>query len=210
MADLLSYFTTPSGFVLVPLAICSVLALALILDRVIALAQMRAPGPEADAGIRKLSSTAGTSAALEQLIGMVPFYAPAAEALAASLHRQKPLRDEAASLALQAAGRTYSRRLTGLMTLASLAPLLGLMGTVIGLMVAFHNIEGTTGPVEPGTLAGGLWQAMITTAVGLGIAVPCLISHAWLKSRIRNRITDAAALLSALSLAAELDRTEAP
>ena len=82
--------------------------------------------------------------------------------------------------------------------------MLGLLGTVIGLMVAFQSLEGTTGPVEPGVVAGGLWQAMITTVIGLIIAVPCLVCHAWFRSRIRYRMADAAALLTALSLAADM------
>jgi biopolymer transport protein ExbB len=154
--------------------------------------------------IRNTASEKGTEEALSELQSDKPFYVAAVKVLKDNLRTDKTLREEAASLELQAAGRELSRRLTGLTTIAGLAPLLGLLGTVIGLMVAFQSLEGSTGPVEPGVVAGGLWQAMITTVIGLIIAVPCLVCHAWFRSRIRYRMADAAALLTALSLAADM------
>ena len=204
MSDLLTVLMQPAGIVLVPLFVCSVLALALIADRGMAL--MRFPGLDsrAEQKVRQIAAEKGADAALVALASERLFYSAAVDVLKQNLHADKHLREEAASLELQAAGRELSRRLTALTTIAGLAPLLGLLGTVIGLMVAFQALEGTTGPVEPGIVAGGLWQAMTTTVIGLVIAVPCLVFHAWFRSRIRYRMADAAGLLTTLSLEADM------
>jgi len=204
MSDLLTIFLQPAGIVLVPLFACSVIALALIADRGLALMRLQGVSQSRVLSIRKTASEMGAEKALSELQSDKPFYVAAVKVLKDNLRTDKTLREEAASLELQAVGRELSRRLTGLTTIAGLAPLLGLLGTVIGLMVAFQSLEGSTGPVEPGVVAGGLWQAMITTVIGLIIAVPCLVCHAWFRSRIRYRMADAAALLTALSLAADM------
>jgi len=208
MSDLLTIFLQPAGIVLVPLFACSVIALALIADRGLALMRLQGVSHARALSIRKTASEKGTEEALRELQSGEPFYVAAVKVLKDNLHTDKTLREEAASLELQAAGRELSRRLTGLTTIAGLAPLLGLLGTVIGLMVAFQSLEGSTGPVEPGVVAGGLWQAMITTVIGLIVAVPCLVCHAWFRSRIRYRMADAAALLTALSLAADMQESK--
>ena len=204
MSDLLTVLMQPAGIVLVPLFACSVIALALIADRAVALVTRKGLSWQAEQSVRRIAAEKGAAAALAEVEAAHPFYVAAAGVLNENLHADKHLREEAASLELQAAGRTLSRRLTGLTTIAGLAPLLGLLGTVIGLMVAFQALEGASGPVEPGVVAGGLWQAMITTVIGLVIAVPCLVCHAWFRSRIRYRMADAAALLTSLSLAADM------
>lgn len=204
MTNALKMLMEPSGIVVVPLILCSVIAVALIADRAIALATNRGLDRRTEAAVKRQTLKASVIDLLATVIEARPFYAEAARVLRDNVTLEKSLREEAVSLELQAAGRTLSRRLTGLTTIAGLAPLLGLLGTVIGLMVAFRALEGTTGPVEPGIVAGGLWQAMVTTVIGLAIAVPCLVMHAWFRSRIRYRMADAAALLSSLSLAADI------
>lgn len=204
MTNALKMLMEPSGIVVIPLILCSVIAVALIADRAIALVTHRGLDRRTEAAVKRQTLQASVIDLLATVIEARPFYADAARVLRDNVTLEKPLREEAVSLELQAAGRTLSRRLTGLTTIAGLAPLLGLLGTVIGLMVAFRSLEGTTGPVEPGIVAGGLWQAMVTTVIGLAIAVPCLVMHAWFRSQIRYRMADAAALLSSLSLAADI------
>jgi len=60
---------------------------------------------------------------------------------------------------------------------ASIAPLLGLAGTVLGLVDTFYLIELKGGQVDPSLLAGGIWEALLTTVLGLAIAIPCMLAY---------------------------------
>jgi biopolymer transport protein ExbB len=67
--------------------------------------------------------------------------------------------------------KALSSYLRGLELIAALAPLIGLLGTVVGMIIAFQDLQATGSRADPGILAGGIWQALLTTAVGLSIAV---------------------------------------
>ena len=74
-------------------------------------------------------------------------------------------------------------------TVTQIAPLLGLFGTVIGMIEAFRSLQGAGSSVDPSLLAGGIWVALLTTAVGLAVAIPTSMVLAWLESRTaRERV----------------------
>ncbi len=74
-------------------------------------------------------------------------------------------------------------------TVAQLAPLLGLFGTVLGMIEAFQGLQSGGSSVDPSLLAGGIWVALLTTAVGLAVAMPTSMILAWLESRTaRERV----------------------
>ncbi|NND91944.1 MAG: MotA/TolQ/ExbB proton channel family protein [Granulosicoccus sp.] len=70
--------------------------------------------------------------------------------------------------------------------IASLSPLLGLLGTVMGMIEAFQQLESAGNQVDPALLSGGIWQALLTTAVGLVVAIPALVAHQWLERRVER------------------------
>lgn len=79
------------------------------------------------------------------------------------------------------------RRVGSLATIANVATLLGLLGTIIGMIVTFSAIaEDMTGLVNVNLLAGGIWQAMLTTAFGLSVAIPTTIAHAYFINEIKK------------------------
>jgi len=85
-------------------------------------------------------------------------------------------------------------------TIAQLAPLLGLFGTVLGMIEAFRNLQGAGSSVDPSLLAGGIWVALLTTAVGLAVAIPTSMVLAWLESRTaRERVFADKALRTVLT-----------
>ncbi|WP_325101194.1 MotA/TolQ/ExbB proton channel family protein [Marinomonas transparens] len=87
--------------------------------------------------------------------------------------------------------RAYFRPLE---IIATLSPLLGLLGTVLGMITAFQQMEGAGNQVDPSVLSGGIWQALLTTAVGLAVAIPVVSLHSWLErkvDRIAHNINDA-------------------
>lgn len=81
--------------------------------------------------------------------------------------------------------RAYLRPLE---VIASLSPLLGLMGTVLGMIVAFQQMEAAGSQVDPAVLSGGIWQALLTTAAGLAVAIPVAAAHSWLDRKV-ERVT---------------------
>ncbi len=72
--------------------------------------------------------------------------------------------------------------------IATLAPLLGLFGTVLGMIEAFQQLEQAGSQVNPAVLSGGIWEALLTTAVGLAVAMPVVAVLAWLE-RIVDRVS---------------------
>ena len=68
--------------------------------------------------------------------------------------------------------------------ISNVAPLLGLLGTVIGMITAFSKLENAGSKVDPAILAGGIWEALLTTAFGLIVAIPALASFYWLDGKV--------------------------
>ncbi len=77
-----------------------------------------------------------------------------------------------------------------LATIATISPLLGLLGTVTGMIKAFMVIEAKGGLVNPGDLARGIWEALLTTVVGLIVAIPAYLAYNYFVSRVNNIILD--------------------
>jgi len=85
------------------------------------------------------------------------------------------------------------RRINTLATIANITPLLGLLGTVMGLTDSFHSIQmkaTSLNPVTPGDLAGGIWSALLTTVAGLVVAIPTFVAYNYCVSRANHIILD--------------------
>jgi len=96
--------------------------------------------------------------------------------------------------AIQEAGLSeiprLERNLNLLLTIAQVAPLLGLLGTVLGLMETLWTIQQKAPLVHAGDLTGGMWQALISTAAGLAVAIPAYIGHNFLVGRVESILQD--------------------
>ena len=85
------------------------------------------------------------------------------------------------------------KNLSVLATIAHISPLLGLLGTVVGMLKSFQVIEEkamSMVPINPGDLAGGIWEALITTVAGLSVAIPVYVAYNYLVSRVDNFVLD--------------------
>lgn len=157
-----------------PLLLCSVLSLALIMERGAALMRARLPRPRQ---IDDLISAA-RAGRWERLADALPHvtgpFGEGAAILIDGRRLPKALRDERATLWLDDLRRSLEKNLKLLQLIAVISPLLGLLGTVIGMIVAFQDIAALDRPVNPAVVADGLWQAMLTTAFGLVVALPAL------------------------------------
>lgn len=85
-------------------------------------------------------------------------------------------------------------------SVAQLAPLLGLFGTVLGMISAFQALQETGSQVDPSLLAGGIWVALLTTAVGLAVAMPTALVLTWFETRMdRDRVLAQSSLTTILA-----------
>ena len=85
------------------------------------------------------------------------------------------------------------KNLSTLATIAHISPLLGLLGTVTGMVRCFQTIQAKATaihPVSPGDLAGGIWEALLTTVAGLIVAIPAFVAYNYLVSHINNFILE--------------------
>ncbi|MEL6100411.1 MAG: MotA/TolQ/ExbB proton channel family protein [Pseudomonadota bacterium] len=95
-------------------------------------------------------------------------------------------------------------------SVAQLAPLLGLFGTVLGMIDAFQSLQEAGAQVDPSILAGGIWVALLTTAVGLVVAMPTALVLAWFEGRMeRERAIADTLILTAVAPAGTRGRSEA-
>jgi biopolymer transport protein ExbB len=183
------------GPVLVLLLALSVLALGLILFKLV---QFRGLG---------LGRHKGIDAAIAAWDGGQRERALAA--LGKSRNAVAPVLSQAACAPADQKGRAvaeaeaYFARLEsgfrGLDSIAQVAPLLGLFGTVLGMIEAFQALQGAGAAVDPSILAGGIWVALLTTAAGLGVAMPTGLALTWLEARVARERAKVDVALEALS-----------
>jgi biopolymer transport protein ExbB len=116
-----------------------------------------------------------------------------AKIIGAGLKRHNKPREEIND-AIETAGRIelgrLEKNLTGLSSIAAITPLLGFLGTVTGMIRAFRAIQRLSGHVDVSILAGGIWEALVTTALGLAVAIPVIFAYNYLVSRIEGIVLE--------------------
>ena len=170
------------GPVMWPLLACSVLAVALIVERVMVYWSLNVAYRPL---LEDLESRVGDGSLDVLVDSLQKSPRPLHRVVLAYLgHRsaEKPFRDQVVLREASQQVARYDRRLNWLGILTHATPLLGLLGTVAGLVDAFHQIEIKGGQVQPGDLASGIWSALLTTVCGLTIALPCLAAYHLLQS----------------------------
>lgn len=185
-------FLAKGGILVGPIFLCSVVALAIFLERWIRLARLRIGRWDPQ----------GTLAAMIQHRGDKPAATTPMERLFQQALAVQPMDRENVETVLAHATETEvraaSKYLPALATIGNIAPLLGLLGTVMGMIKAFMVIQQMGGKVNAAVLAGGIWEAMLTTALGLAVALPTMVAHGYLASRvdqIETRLRDGAVVL---------------
>jgi len=175
------------GIVMVPIILCSILAVAIILERLWTLREPRVvPSELTDKVWQWIENRALTDKqimALEQ-------HSPLGRILAAGITNRH--RDRAVMIsAIEDAGRHVTheleRYLNTLGTIAAISPLLGLLGTVVGMIRTFRAIT-TAGIGNPTAMASGIAEALLTTAAGLMVAIPALFVYRYLRGRVDSLV----------------------
>lgn len=164
------------GWLMLPIILCSIGAMAIIGERFWTLRKNKILPPDLVPQIWKLSREGKLDAsALRSLKMSSPLGAVLAAGLANSRHGREIMRTSIEEVGRQIV-HELGKFLNTLGTIASITPLLGLLGTVLGMIKVFTAIM-MHGIGDPTILAGGISEALITTAAGLSVAIPSLIFH---------------------------------
>jgi biopolymer transport protein ExbB len=190
------------GWAMVPILICSAVALAIILERFWSLRQKTVAPPELGEQVRTWARTRKLD---PSHIDTLSKNSPLGELLAAALSVRNRSR-EIIKERIEDAGRhvvhRLERYLNTLGTIALISPLLGLLGTVIGLIRMFLAVM-VHGIGNAQQMAGGIGEALVCTATGLVVAVPAYIFHRYFRSRVSGLVVvmekEAIALLDELA-----------
>ncbi|MBE0509232.1 MAG: MotA/TolQ/ExbB proton channel family protein [Chromatiales bacterium] len=174
---------TAGGWLMVPILLCSVLALAIVAERFWALKQGKVVPAGLVAQVWKLHQKQELN---NDRIRLLRDSSPLGRILAAGLINMQHDRDVMKE-AIEETGRQVvlelERFLNTLGTIASITPLLGLLGTVIGMIKVFSAIT-AQGVGNPAVLAGGISEALITTAAGLSVAIPSLMFYRYFRGKV--------------------------
>lgn len=186
-------FMTKGGPIMWPILLCSVVAFAIVIERLISLKKAQIDTKEFMEQISRLLKRNKIMEAIElcERTG-----GPIANILKAGiLKHDRPraeIREAIEDASIHEVPR-LERNLPVLATVAHVAPLLGLLGTVTGMVGAFQVIEtkaSAVNPVSPGDLAGGIWEALLTTVFGLCVAIPTFVAYNYLVSRVDGFVLD--------------------
>ena len=182
-------FVKAGGWLMLPLILCSVVAAAIIIERLWTLQRKRVLPEDLTARVWSWASNRQLD---DSHIRALAESSPLGQVLAAGLSNRDRSR-EIMKESIEDTGRhvvhELGRYLNSLGTIAAITPLLGLLGTVIGMVKVFTAIT-AHGVGDPGVLAGGISEALITTAAGLSVAIPALIGYRYLRGRVDGLVVN--------------------
>ncbi len=189
-------FVVKGGWMMVPIGLCSVVALTVFAERMISLRRSRIIPPGLNKKVANALDESGDRRAA--LKACKADGSPAATVLAAGVKRlgapaavvEKHIEDEGARVALR-----LRKHLRVLQVVAAIAPLMGLLGTIFGMIRAFQTVATSADALgKTELLAEGIYEAMITTAGGLIVAIPVLIGYHIISARIERLVMEIDAL----------------
>lgn len=184
-------FVVKGGPMMIPIGVCSLIAVTIIIERLSSLRRRNIIPPDFLAGLKKIAG--GGADDREEIVAYCQNNdSPIARIFSAGVKRPG-MTVETVEKYVQDAGQRevlkMRRYLRGLSVIASIAPLMGLLGTIFGMIMAFQTVAMSgeaLGKAE--LLAKGIYQAMITTAAGLLVAIPVLVGYHWLSATIEQLV----------------------
>lgn len=175
---------------MIPIILGSVLALAIVLERMFHLHRAQIDTEKFMFGIKNILKKGNIVEAIS-ICDNTP--GPIAHILKEGIVKHDRTKEEIKEVIEEAGLHEVPRlekNLPVLITIAHISPLLGLLGTVTGMINCFMQIEKLSGIVNPADLAGGIWEALITTAAGLVVAIPAYVAYNYLVSRVEGFVVD--------------------
>lgn len=175
------------GPLMYPILLCSIMAMAIFFERLWTFAQA---GRGRDTLVREVEQLVQKNRIEEAIVVCQRSSTPLARILLAALRAHGRSREQIKTVVEETGTRESAplERYLGLLgTIATISPLLGLLGTVLGMIRAFTVIA-TAGVGTPETLGGGISEALITTAAGLAVAIPTILLHKYLSGRLDHMV----------------------
>ncbi|MBD3380299.1 MAG: MotA/TolQ/ExbB proton channel family protein [Candidatus Omnitrophica bacterium] len=177
-------FLLKGGPLMWPIVLCSVISFAIIADRSFVFYKARTRASNILSRVKALCKEEKYEEALRLCEGTP---GPVAHILAIGIHVRNRKTEDREKLIARAGSRIVrqlGKNLRGLGIIGNITPLLGLTGTVAGMINAFMKIQELGGRVDPSVLAGGIWEALITTVAGLCVAIPTLVAYQYFEGRV--------------------------
>lgn len=179
-------FLMKGGFLMWPILLCSVISVTIILERLYKLHRARIKIPNILSRVKNLLKEGKADEALKLCESVND---PVAHILAIGIRIRKRSIEEQEKMISRTGSRIVrqlEKNLSGLAIIGNITPLMGLLGTVTGMIKAFIKIQELGGRVDASVLAGGIWEALITTAAGLSVAIPTLVAYHYFESKVDN------------------------
>lgn len=179
------------GPMMIPILLCSILALAIIMERFMYLQKIKL---DTKKFMNDISDSLKRNRAMDAINICEQAPGPLPNVLKAGILKYDRTRQEIKEAIEDASLHEIprlERNISILATVAQISTLLGLLGTVIGMVEVFQKIQeksAALNPVTPADLSGGIWQALIATAAGLIVAIPTLTAYNYFVSRVNNFI----------------------
>ena len=176
------------GVIMWPILLCSILGLAVVIDRYIVIRKAKINVPAFMVRIRGFIKKKDISGAISYCMEEK---SPVANVVRKGLKKYKLGHERVKESIENAGNQEISKLEKGLPILASvsgIAPLLGFLGTVTGMISAFMTIQDLQGSVSPSDLAGGIWEALITTAFGLFVGIPALALYNYFLTAVKKLV----------------------
>ena len=177
------------GGLMIPIVLCSIVAAGITLERLWSLRSQEVNPQSRLAAIhRRIDLGDVTDEWLDELLERSPLERLSAQVLQVR-HGGKSVMQDLLFVEVKQIAHELERYLSTLGSMAAITPLLGLLGTVIGMIKVFSAIQ-AAGLGEATLLAGGISEALVTTAAGLGVAIPALVMHRFLSRRVDELLID--------------------
>ena len=174
------------GVLMWPILLCSIISVAIILEKLYHFHRIRINIPDFFVSIRRLLQ----KKKVEDALGLCQkTRAPIGRILACGIQNHKKdarIQEKSISRVGSWEVRGLEKYLRGLAIIGNITPLIGLLGTVVGMIKAFVKIQELGGRVDASVLAGGIWEALLTTAAGLTVAIPTLVAYHYFEGKIDN------------------------
>jgi len=180
-------FLVKGGPLMGIILVCSVIAFGVFIERLIALHKARI---NTEKFVEDISGLIKRNKIMEALDKCNTTPGPVARLMKMGILKHDRTREEIREAINDAASHEVAlleKNISILATIAHIAPLLGLLGTVVGMIKSFQVIEGKAAgmiPVNPGDLAGGIWEALVATAAGLCVAIPTYVAYNCLVNKV--------------------------